>query len=48
MRRVAETADGWLPFEQTAGMAAVTGTPELGKLADRTALLREKRSTEHR
>ena len=46
MRRVAETADGWLPFEQPAAMAAVTGTPELtaDRLGGRIARLREMRS----
>ncbi|HVV08187.1 LLM class F420-dependent oxidoreductase [Amycolatopsis sp.] len=46
MRRVAETADGWLPFEQPAAMAAVTGTPELtaGELGERIGRLREMRS----
>ena len=30
MRRVAQYADGWCPFEQPAEMAKVTTTPELG------------------
>jgi probable F420-dependent oxidoreductase len=30
IRRVGEIADGWLPFEQPAGMSAITTTPELG------------------
>jgi len=40
MRRVAELADGWAPFEQPAAMAKVTATPVLvfeqlvGKIAD--------------
>jgi probable F420-dependent oxidoreductase len=46
MRRVAETADGWLPFEQPAAMASVTGTPALTaeQLGERIGRLREMRS----
>lgn len=28
-RRVCDVGDGWLPFEQTTGMSAVTGTPQV-------------------
>ncbi|MEX5636455.1 LLM class F420-dependent oxidoreductase [Parafrankia sp. FMc2] len=46
MRRVAEVADGWLPFEQPAAMAAITGTPELraDQIGERIERLREMRS----
>jgi probable F420-dependent oxidoreductase len=45
MRRVAEHADGWLPFEQPREMAAVTGTPALtgDQLAERITRIREMR-----
>lgn len=46
MRRVAELADGWLPFEQPAEMAAVTTTPALaaGELGERIDQLRRMRA----
>jgi probable F420-dependent oxidoreductase len=46
MRRVAELADGWLPFEQPAEMAAVTTTPALAadQLGERVDQLRRMRA----
>ncbi len=46
MRRVAELADGWLPFAQTAQMAAITRTPVLAveDLADRIASISAARA----
>ncbi|EIV91932.1 TIGR03619 family F420-dependent LLM class oxidoreductase [Frankia sp. QA3] len=46
MRRVAEVADGWLPFEQPAQMAEITTTPSLAadEIGERIATLRELRA----
>ncbi|CAM3209504.1 putative F420-dependent oxidoreductase [Williamsia muralis] len=45
IRRVAELADGWLPFEQSAAMSAITNTPQLqtDQLAERIDQIRDKR-----
>ncbi|MDV6264928.1 LLM class F420-dependent oxidoreductase [Rhodococcoides yunnanense] len=46
IRRVAEVADGWLPFEQSVAQSVITNTPplETGQLAERIAQIREKRA----
>jgi alkanesulfonate monooxygenase SsuD/methylene tetrahydromethanopterin reductase-like flavin-dependent oxidoreductase (luciferase family) len=45
IRRVVELADGWLPFEQTAAMSAITDTPQLRteQLAERIGEIRDRR-----
>lgn len=45
IRRVAEIADGWLPFEQSAEMSAITSTPQLRseQLAARIDEIRDRR-----
>ncbi|OZG28819.1 putative F420-dependent oxidoreductase [Williamsia limnetica] len=46
IRRVAELADGWLPFEQSAAMSAITNTPalQIDQLAERIDQIRDMRS----
>ncbi|MCW2784707.1 MAG: hypothetical protein JWP74_1224 [Marmoricola sp.] len=47
-RRVAELGDGWMPFEQTADQAAITGTDVLlgaDQIAEQVAEVRDQRAT---